>query len=147
MTLVLEIKHSKCVVSCIILPRALGKMIQYTGQNDTVRLFSAQIQYSRRSTEITINTIKQFIMLYIATEIWLNTNCFLNFLSHICYHSCFMFCHGAKWYSWPPIFNILKNKMVLFWHSSIIWFSCDRNSKFDKKYLKTALKQSQMRLF
>ena len=44
MTLVLEIKHSKCVVSCIILPHALGKMIQYTGQNDTVRLFSSQIQ-------------------------------------------------------------------------------------------------------
>ena len=41
-TLVLEIKHSKCVVSCIILPCARGKMIQYTEQNDTVRLFSSQ---------------------------------------------------------------------------------------------------------
>ena len=44
MTLVLEIKHSNCVVSCIILPRALGKMVQYTGQNDTVNFFSSQIQ-------------------------------------------------------------------------------------------------------
>ena len=136
MTLVLEIKHSKCVVSCIILPRARGKMIQYTGQNDTVRLSHLRFKYSRRSTEITINAIKQFLMLYIATEIWLNTNSFLNFLSHICYHSCFMFCHGAKWYSWPPIFNILKNKMVLFWHSSIISFSCEKNRQFQKNILK-----------
>ena len=43
-TLVLETNHSKYVVSCIILPRAWGKMIQYTGQNDKIRLFSSQIQ-------------------------------------------------------------------------------------------------------
>ena len=43
-TLVLETNHSKCVVSCIILPRAWGKMIQYMGQNDTIRLFSSQVQ-------------------------------------------------------------------------------------------------------
>ena len=42
-TSVLETNHSKCVVSCTILPRAWGKIIQYTGQNDTIRLFSSQI--------------------------------------------------------------------------------------------------------
>ena len=42
-TLVHETNHSKCVVSCIILPRARGKMIQYTGQNDKISLFSSQI--------------------------------------------------------------------------------------------------------
>ena len=100
-----------------------GKIIQYDFSH-------LRFKYSRRSTEITINTIKQFIMLYIATEIWLNKNSFLNFLSHIGYHSCFMFCHGAKWYCWPPIINVLKNKMVFFWHSSINSFSCNRNGQF-----------------
>ena len=43
-TLVLVTNHSKCVVSCIILPHVRDKMIQKTGQNDTIKLFSSQIQ-------------------------------------------------------------------------------------------------------
>ena len=96
---------------------------------------------------MTINTIKQFIILYIATEIWFNTNSFLNFLSHIGYHSCFMFCHRAKWYSWPSFLTFWKIK----WYFSdiavsFIFFVIGINS-FDKKNLENALKQSQIRLF
>ena len=60
-----------------------GKMIQWDFSH-------LRFKYSRRSTEITINTIKQFIMLYIVTEIWLNMNIFLNFWAFVTINvSCF----------------------------------------------------------
>ena len=122
------------------------------GQNDTVhgakwysKTFShLRFKYSRRSTEITINTIKQFIMLYMATEIWLNTNSFLNFLSHICYHSCFMFCHGAKWYSWPPFLTFWKIKWYFSDKAVSFNFLVIGIDSFDKKYLENDLKRSQI---
>ena len=138
----LETNHSKCVVSCIILPHARGKMIQKD-------FYHLRFIYLRRSTEITINTIRQFTMLYIATGNMIEHEqlTFLNFLIHICYPSCFMFCHGAKWYIWSHIFN--KRKMK--WYLSDIPVSFNvlviGIDSFYKKISWKTLKQSQIRLF
>ena len=47
---------------------------------------------------------------------------------------------GAKWYSWSHIFNILKNEIVLFWHTRSFIFLVIGIDSFDKKHLENILK-------
>ena len=60
-------------------------------------------------------------MLYIATEIWLNTNSFVIFLSHIGCPSCFMFCHGEN--------DTVDHTFLIFW--KIKWYFSDIPESFN----------------
>ena len=95
-------------------------MIQYTGQNDTVRFFSSQIQIFKTQHRNNFKYNKTIYNAIYRHENMIEHEQFSIFYeSHLLPFMLYVLPRG-KMIQLTTIFNILKNKMVLFWHNSII---------------------------